>query len=389
MNGLLVLLQGAFLIPVIGGSVYALVCVVAVFVFFNRRRAPTAPPDPWPPVTVLKPIHGLEKNLAANLQSACTQDYPDYQVVLSVQRLNDPALPLLQAMQQEFGPERVSVVAADSEPVVNGKIQNLIHALGAARHDVLVISDSDVWLRPDYLKTIVAPLNDPRVGYVCTFFRATHAKTWFERLELLTLNADFTPNVIFAEVTGTSDFCLGPSTALRRSTLEMIGGLEALVDYLVEDYELGRRIHAKGYKMAMVPHFVDLIMDLQRPADWWRHQLYWDQNTRAARPIGFLATVLTRAVPFAVLFAALRVFDPLGLLVLAAALGIRLITAALILKYGLHDREGLRSIALLPLRDVVGLASWLLALGKRTFVWRGFTFGLTRDGRIVPRQVAP
>jgi ceramide glucosyltransferase len=380
-------LQLLLLIPVLGGSVYALLCAIVVGLFFRRTVSnPSDPIQSWPKVTILKPVHGLEKNLAANLRSACTQDYPDYQVVFSVQRLNDPALPLLRQIAQEFGSQRVSVVAIEDVPVVNGKVQNLINALTAARHDILVISDSDVLLRPDYLKTIIAPLTDPKVGYVCTLYRGTYAKSWFEQLERLTYNADFIPSVIFAHVTGASDFCLGPSLAFRRSTLELIGGLESLADYLVEDYELGRRILAKGYKMVLVAHLVDLVVDLKRPGDWWHHQLYWDQNTWAARPVSFIATLLTRGVPFALLYAAARLFDPLGLLVLIGTIALRTGTAA----YMLHLLQGqtrVRELALLPLRDLAGLLSWITAIGKRSFVWRGHEFRLTREGRIAPRSL--
>jgi len=385
-----IIAQFLVLIPVLTGSFYAVLSAAAVLFFCRRRRAAgETPAVSWPAVSILKPIYGLEKNLAQNLRSACTQDYPSYQVVLSVQRLDDPALPLLRAVEQEFGPERVTVVAAVSEPVLNGKVQNLRIALSAARHDVLVISDSDVALRSDYLKTIVAPLCDPGIGYVCTGYRATHAERWFERLELLTLNADFVTNVIFASVTGASGFCLGASTALRRETLEAIGGFEPLADYLVEDFEMGRRIRARGLEGVLLPYFVNAIVDLEDARAWWRHQVYWDQNTRAARRGGFFASVLTRAVPFAVLFAVLRLFDGLGLTVLAATLATRLLTAAAALgRAGIDDPIGRRSLHLLPVRDVAGLGSWFVALSKRTFVWRGLEFGLTRDGRIVARTAS-
>lgn len=382
--------QALLLIPVVGGTLYALLSMITALIFVSRQdnRPPAAGENDWPPVTVLKPIHGMEKNLRENLTSVCSQDYPDYQVVLAVQRRNDPALPLLREIQHQFGPERVELVVVESEPVVNGKVQNLLNALAAARHERLVISDSDVLLRPDYLKTIVAPLNDPGVGYVCTLYRAVNAGNWCERLELLTLNADFIPSVLFAEVTGTAeDFCTGASIALRRATLEAIGGLQSLGDYLVEDYEMGRRIQALGLRRVVVPYFVDLIMDFASPGVWWRHQLYWDQNTRAARPFAYLATVIVRALPFALLFALLRRFDTIGLSVLAMAVVVRLATAAFILRYALHDREGLHGLAWLPLRDLLGLISWLLAWFKRRFVWRGLEFQLTRGGRIVPRRL--
>jgi ceramide glucosyltransferase len=381
-------LAWVFLVPTLGGSIYALLCLIAVARFRMRRQRPAAHRfASWPAVTVLKPVYGLEKNQRKNLRSACIQDYPEFQVVFSVQELGDPAIPLLKELQREFGTERVTVAIESCRAGSNGKINNMIGGLRHARHDILVISDSDVCLKPDYLKTIVAPLADPDVGCACTLYKAACADAWFEKMELLTLNADFMANVVFAQVTGASKFCLGASAALRRSTLAEIGGLESLADYLVEDYEMGRRIWSSGKKIAIVPYLVDTMVDLKTPAQWWGHQVYWDQNTRAARPWAFFATVVIRSTPFAILYALARLCDPVGLGVLAGALVLRMATAALILGWGFGDLEGVKCIALLPARDVLSLASWFLAFAKRTTVWRGSQFTLTRDGRLVAREM--
>jgi len=378
------LIEALLLVPVVGGSLFYMATQVTASLFFRSEQGQATNTN-QPPVTMLKPIYGLERNLERNLRSALSQDYPDYQVVMSVQRLDDPALPLLRRLEQEYGPERATVVAVQSEPVVNGKVQNLENGLSAARHDILVISDSDMFTPADYLARIAAPLRDADVGYVCTLYKGVDARSWYEQLELLTYNAEFIPSSVFAYRTGASGLCLGASVALRRTTLEAVGGLASLADYLVEDYELGRRILERGQRMVLLPYFVDLTVDLDSAKSWWRHQIYWDQNTRAARPVGFAASVLTRAVPFALLYAALRLFDPLGLLILLAAIAVRLGTAAgnaLLLR----DRATLRALWLLPLRDLAGLLFWVLAMGKRTFVWRGYEFELARGGRIVPRR---
>jgi len=378
-------LEWLLLIPVLCGSVYAILCVAAVIRLRSAGRSRRAA-ESCPPLTVLKPVHGLEKNQRENLRSACLQDYPEYQVVFSVQSANDPSIPLLKEIQGEFGSGRVAVVIENCRAGTNGKINNMIGGLRHARYDLLVISDSDVHLKADYLKTIVAPLSDPEVGCACTLYKAAGAETWFERMELLTLNADFVPNVIFAHVSGASKFCLGASAALHRSTLNQIGGLEALSDYLVEDYEMGRRILLLGRKIAIVPYFVDTIVDLKGPSQWWSHQIYWDQNTRAARPVAFFATAIIRSVPFALLYAAVRLADGAGLWAFAGACSVRMVTAAAILSWGLRDREGLRSLWLLPFRDIASLATWVLAFLKRTTVWRGTSFVLTRDGRLVAAE---
>ena len=379
------LIEALLLIPVLGGSAFYVASLATAFLFVRAGGVPAESGRHAPPITMLKPIYGLERNLERNLRSAFAQDYPDYQVVLSVQRLDDPALPLLRSLEREYGPGRATVVAVQSEPVVNGKVQNLQNGLSAARHELIVISDSDVFTPPDYLRRIAAPFRDEKLGYVCTLYKAVDARSWYEQLELLTYNAEFIPSTVFAYMTGASGLCLGASVALHRKTLEAIGGLESLADYLVEDYELGRRILERGQRMVLLPYFVDLTVDLDSAKSWWRHQIYWDQNTRAARPMGFAASVLTRAVPFALLYSGIRLFDPLGLSVFAAALMLRLATAACTAAM-FRDKATLRALWLLPLRDIAGLLFWVLALGKRKFVWRGHEFELSSGGRIVPRR---
>ncbi|MGH8615425.1 MAG: bacteriohopanetetrol glucosamine biosynthesis glycosyltransferase HpnI [Gammaproteobacteria bacterium] len=373
------------LIPVVGGTLYAIVSVVIVLRYFEQaNRNPKKRTDFSPAVTILKPVCGLEKELTANLRSACLQSYPDYEVIFSVQDPRDPALSILHEIRQEFGCRRVSVVVSDVQAGSNGKVNNLLGALSKASHDVVVISDSDTRLRSDYLSNIVAPLADPEVACACTLFKVTEADRLVEKLEALTINADFMPSVVFAEVTGASKCCLGPSIAIRRATLDQIGGLKSLADYLVEDYELGRRIWASGKKMALVPYVIDVVVDLPDWRRWWTHQVYWDQNTRLARPSAFLATCLIRSVPFALVFALLRLFDPIGLAALSTAVAVRIITAAMLLKWGFKEEARLRTLALLPFRDILGLITWALSFTQQTVIWRGAKFQLTRGGRMVP-----
>jgi len=382
MEFFLSLLQWLFLIPVVGGSIYGILCLFTIWLFRTPNRSSCSHSfSQWPPVTILKPVCGLEKNQKSNLRSACLQDYPNFQVVFSVQTPDDPAIPVLKEIKQEY-PERVTVAIENRRVGLNGKINNLLGALPYALHDILVISDSDIHLGSDYLKNIIPPLADPMVGFVCTLYKATSANRWFEKMELLTLNADFIPSVVFAYVTGTAKFCLGSSMAFQRGSLKEVGGLEALADYLVEDYEMGRRIGVSGKRMILVPYIVDTVVDHKDLSQWWNHQVCWDQKTHAAEPLGFFAAIMTRAVPFAILLAVLRLGDIIGLAILGGVLAIRLATAAVTVGWGLQDREGLKSLALLPLRDMAALVSWFLALTRKTVIWRGSKMTVTRDGRL-------
>ncbi len=384
-------LRWLLLAPVIAGSIFSMACLAAMARLkaqARRRPPPVAPNGAWPPVTVLRPVYGLSRDLAANLRAACRQDYPDYQVVFSAQRQDEPALPLMAAMQREMPPGLVDVAVDGSGRAPNGKVRNLLVGLAAARHAVLVVSDSDVRLRPDYLKTIVAPLLDPAVGCCTTFYRATGARRWFEGLEQLFINAEWLPQLVFAKVTGASPFVLGASNAVLRTTLDGLGGMAELGNYLLEDFEMGRRVRAAGKRIEVVPYFVDMLVDLEGPRSWWQHQLYWDRNTRAGNAWGLFGTLFIRAVPFALAFAAARLFDPLGVAVLGGALAARLLTAGLFMGWGLGDRGGLRYLALLPLRDLAGFVSTLLALAGSTVVSSGVRFVVGPGGRMIPDDEA-
>ena len=230
MDHLSAVLQGLFAIPVVAGSAFCLLAVGAAWVF-SRRRPDRLADAECPPLSLLKPIFGLEKELEENLRSCCEQDYPDYQVVMAVQRRDEPALPLLRRLQDEYGSDRVTITIAAGQPTGNGRMHNLANGEKAARHDLIVISDSDIRLRPEYLRIMAAPLLDPEVGYVCSLYRGVRAEKWYERIEQLSLHL-FTTQIVFALLTGASDFCTGSSVALRRRDLRRIGGFEDLAPYV-------------------------------------------------------------------------------------------------------------------------------------------------------------
>ena len=384
MPTLVEILQIICLIPIISGCIYLILSVWTIRNFFRKTTTEINATEKFqPPVTVLKPIRGIEKNLKSNLHTITIQDWPEYQVIYSIQDPQDSALPILDELQAEVDNQKISVVIDNKQAGANGKVNNLLGAIAQARHQIIIISDSDTNLKPDYIKNIISPLSNPNVGAVCTLFKVKSAYRWFEKMELLTINADFIPSVIFAAVTGASNACLGPSIAISRSTLQELGGLESLADYLVEDYELGRRVWTSGKKMVLLPYTIDVTVDLKNWQEWWTHQVYWDQNTYLARPWPFIATILIRAVPFAILFAIVRMGDLLGLGVLGFTLALRLFSAGITLKE-LKDVEGFQSLYLLPLRDTFGLIFWFLALTKRTVVWRGVKYKLVDNGKMVP-----
>ncbi len=365
------------LIPVVIACVYWIGTAAMMVRFFRRR--PQERSSWLPAVSLIKPVCGLEKNLYENLSTACRQDYPEYEVIFSVQDSTDPALPVLLRIRDENPgvPIRIVVDRACAGP--NGRLSNILNATGKATGHVLVYSDSDMRLEPTYVRTIVAPLADPRVGVACTLYRAEGAGNLYESLELLSLNTDFVPAMVFGTESGVALACPGASQAIRRETLTLIGGLEPMAYSLVEDLELGRAVVGAGFRLVLVPHVAVTGVDLPRPSLWWRHQVYWDQNTRVAQPVGFFFTWLVRGVPFALLYALSG--GPHGWLMLAATLGVRLSTS-LVTSTLLGDREGVRRLWLLPLRDAAGLFVWLASLIGRKVYWRGRVFVLSGNKMI-------
>lgn len=367
--------HGLLLTPVLLSWVYWIAVSITVALFFARKARP-ARRDYAPSVSLIKPVCGLEKDLYKNLSSACAQDYPDYEVIYALQNHLDSALPILERIKREHPLLRVRILIDPAAAGPNGRLCNILNATRETRNEVLVYSDSDMLLTPDYLSTIVAPLADPRVGVSCTLYRAHGAVNIWESLEVLSLNAEFVPSLIFATMTDAALSCPGASQAIRRETLEKIGGLEPMADSLVEDLELGRRIVAAGLKVEIGPYVAATGVDLYGWRPWWKHQVYWDQNTRAANAIGFFFTCLVRGVPLAVLYSLVATTpSTFKLELLLATLALRLGTAAFCCLY-LGDREGLRILWLLPLRDLAGAASWAACFLQRKIYWKDRVFHL-------------
>jgi ceramide glucosyltransferase len=370
-----------FLLPIIGGSVFSILCVIAARRVLTMRIAS----GHHEPVTILKPCYDIDESLEENLRSFCEQDYASpYQVILCIQRPEDPCLPILRKLEAQY-PDRVEVVVAPAPPTVNGKVQNMVGGLTAARHDLLVISDSDVRVERNYLRDITAPFADKNMGYVCSPYVIVDTKNYAEHLEALTFNGDFVPQVLFSFWSKAAPFCLGASMALHKSALDSVGGMAAMGAYLVEDFEMGRRLLKAGKRWTMVPHVVEMRIKLGHFRDYWSHQIYWDQNTRAANPAGFAGTIITRAIPFAVLYVLLNPLSNFAVALFLGALVVRMICARMVMEQ-LGDTQWQSKLWLLPFRDCLALVSWSLALVKRSFVWKGLRFGLTADGRIIPRS---
>ncbi len=336
--------------------------------------------------TVLKPLHGDEPLLEAALSSTCAQDYPTFQVVFGVRRTDDPALAVVERLRQRFPGLDLAVVVDPRRHGANPKIGNLINMLPAAKHDVLVIANSDLHVAPDWLARVVAALDRPGTGLACTLYAglpATFALT--ERLGAMQITHSFLPGAVLSRALGRQD-CLGATMALRRETLARIGGLEALADHLADDNVLGRRVRAQRLAVALAGTIPATTVPEATLGALWRHELRWARTIRALVPGQFAASVLQYPIAWA-MAALLLSGGALWAWSLGAAAWAARGVAARVIDRALApllapipspslsaSRRGLALRAplwLLPVRDLLSVAVMLASYAGLTVDWRG------------------
>jgi len=358
--------------------IFALRCVVA---FFSRK--PSRPSDWAPPVSILKPVKGLDEEAFENFVSFCRQDYPAYQVLFGVESKEDPAVPIIHRLIQAFPELDIQLIVVESVRAANQKVGVLAALTQRARHDLLIISDSDIRVSPNYLKEIVAPFQELKVGMVTCLYRAPGAKNLPAALESLTIHLDFFPAVLVAERLEGLGFGLGATMAIRRNALSSIGGFEKLSDYLADDYLLGRLIHQAGYRLVLSTLIVDIVQQQLGMAGFLKHQLRWARTYKACRPKGYFASILTHGVFFSMTYLLISGFSPLGFLLVSVTLGIRLMIAALILSRYLKDPDWPAALLLLPIKEMMTTVIWAFAFLGNQVTWKEKTFRLERNGRMI------
>jgi len=369
---------------------------LAAWRFLRRPRRPIeadADQTFTPPITVLKPLKGPGLDLYANLASFCRQDYPEYEIVFGVSDRNDPAIAVVERLRRDFPHRRLVLVIGDTHAkaaqrqTANGKIANLIRMMPHARHDVLVMSDADIRVRPDYLRAMVAPLADPRVGLSTCLYRGRGYFGLPSVLESLFINTHFVPMILLDQFVQRFRRAYGASIALRREALERIGGFAPIADHLADDNLLGRRVSDAGYRLVLLPYVVETVLDATTMADVWRHQLRWARTYRVCQPVGWFFSMVTQTVSWGVLAVLVTRGSTTGWLVLAASLACRLGSLAGTLQL-LRERDMLRRLWLVPLYDlgysILWTASWL----SREVNWSGERLHVGRDGRMTPVPAA-
>jgi ceramide glucosyltransferase len=360
------------------GAAYQLVAARAVQ-RFAAQDAADFPPAP-PPVTILKPVHGDDAELYENLKSFCCQDHPAFQVVFGAGDAGDPAVAVVRRLMAELPQADLDLVIDDRLHGANRKIGNLINMLPRARHDLLVIADSDMRVGPDYLGTVVAPLLDPAVGLVTCLYAGRPMPGVWSRLGALFINHGFLPGVLVGQSIGARGGCFGATMALRRATLARVGGLATLADTLADDYALGQAVRRLGLAVVLSPYVVDAVVHEPGCDDLFRHELRWGRTIRSVAPAGFAASAVTHAVPLAL--AAVLVSGG-GAIALAALT----VAAAARVRLGrVTDRAlGLAPspIWLMAMRDGLSLAVLVASFCGRKITWRGQALRIAAGGRLV------
>jgi ceramide glucosyltransferase len=358
------------------GTLHALVSMVAVRRFFRPGRSPPHSDGPMPAVTLLKPLHGVEPGLADNLASFARQDYPaPVQILCGVQDPDDPALAVVETLQRQG--LALETVVDPLQHGANRKVGNLVNTMAAARHPVLVVADSDMRVPHDYLRRIVSELAGPRIGLVTCLYRGVPTVGPWSVLAAAGINYHFLPNVLAGGLLGAAPGCFGSTMALRRETLERLGGFAALADRLADDYALGAEVRALGLEVLTSRLVIDHLSHEASAASLWAHELRWARTIRLLSPWGHAGTLVTHAIPGALLFAALAPAAPLAWALLAAALLARLgLAAAVDGALGIRPRAWPVVVA----RDLLSFAVFLGSLLGRGVLWRGRRYRVGRDG---------
>ena len=354
-------------------GIYQLLALAAAL-YRLRVREPAA--TRLPPISILKPVHGLDPDFYAGIRSHALQDYPEFEILFGVSDPADSAIPEIERLAEEF-PARAIRLLVTSPKTANVKAGVLEELAAAARYPVLLVNDSDIRVAPDYLHRVVAPLEDPGVGLVTCLYRARSA-SWPGRFEALGIATDFAPSTLVARAIGVRESAFGSTMLFRAEDLARIGGFAALADYIADDYQLGRRIHDLGKRIVLARPVVETSLADRTWGDVWRHQLRWARTIRVSRGGGYAGLPLSNATLWSVALAAAGLWwaaAPLFLLRLAMALVVG--------RFFLEDRRVPASLFLVPLRDLAGMVLWAAGLFGSTVDWRGAKLRLNREGKIV------
>ena len=361
---------------------YYCLCLWSALRFLQKRPAAgegARPTSFTPPVSILKPLRGTDPEMYENFRSHCLQDYSEYEIIFGVSEANDPAVQLVEQLKAEFPQRAIRLMVCGEDLGANTKVSNLAQMVREARYEYLIVNDSDIRVEPDYLRRVLAPLTHPRIGLVTCLYRGVANSTLGSRLEVLGIGTDFAAGVLVAQaVENGIRFGLGSTLAFRRCDLEAIGGFEAIVDYLADDYQIGSRIAALGLKVRLSDVVVETLLPRYTFRGFLDHQLRWARTVRDSRFLGYVGTGLTFGLPWAMLALIFAKGAGWAWVLLAGTAVLRMAVAVVVGKFVLGDRQVMRFLALIPVRDVIAVLVWVRSFVGHDVLWRGTRFRLEK-----------
>ncbi len=362
---------------ILGGCalLYLAGCIVSMLVWFRRC---VSDPAAVPPISVLKPLCGLEPGLYENLRSFCTQDYPTFQVIFGAQSANDPALAVARELQAEFPHLDIQLVSGEHVRCINRKIGNLAYMLKFATFECLVTSDSSTRVDPKYLRHLASQLADPDIGVVTCLYRGSPDASVWSGLGALYMNEWFLPSILLGWMLGLRDFGFGSTLALHRKALDTIGGFEALANQLADDYMLAKLLRRRGLKTVLSNYLVETTVHESTFSSLWHHELRWVRAVCILQPIGHALSFITHALPVTLLAALMAQAQPWAWAMPCGAIFLRLVIHCISVQ-----TSGMRCssfIFLLPVREIMSFAVWFGSYFGRHVHWRGHTFAVRQNG---------
>ena len=371
---------GAMLLLLLGAIVYSGMQIVAAQRYLSVKRPQLKSAEP---ISILKPLAGLDLDLEPNLRTFFEQDYPAFEILFAVRNENDPAVRVVRRLQNEYPRVASRLVLTGEPPYHNAKVFSLERMLSAASHDLVVMSDSDIRVTPDMLRTVAAEFQDSSLGVATCPYRAVPGASFWSRLEATGMNTDFWGGALVARMLEGMRFAVGPTIVARRAVLNAIGGFARLKDYLAEDFVLGKFAAEAGHGVILSSYVIEHHIGSATFAENVAHRLRWARSTRRSRPAGYIGQVFTMPLPLALLLLALA---PGWWPILPFVFLVRGVAA-----YSISQRvlRGKLNWFLLPIEDVMGFCFWLAGFFGNTISWRGRHYRLYGDGRFELISSAP
>lgn len=362
---------------------YYIASAIAAHRFF--RDAPSKTPrSPLPAATVMVPLCGADFRAYESYAAFCRQDYPCYQLLFGVRAAADSSVAVIRKLIAEFPGLDIELVIGTESIGRNPKVDNLHNMFSKAKHDLIVMVDSDIRVGPDYLARIAAEFTDDRMGLVTCLYRAGAAPSLAARIEAVGITGEFAPGVLIANCLEGIRFAFGATIAVAREKLESIGGFPAIADYLADDYMLGNLMWKAGHKVALSHYVVETMLSPLTFKAMLKHQVRWARGIRACRPAGHTGSIVTYGAALAILYAIVSGGSAGSLLLLGSTLVVRLAAGWFIGVRKLGDELLARNLFLLPVRDVFGFLVWCLSLLGRKVEWRGQVFEIVEGGKLKP-----